>query len=120
MDKFLPTDILCDKLTRNGEVEDLTRIEVYRLRHQALNLEQALVVAEIVRVAQIACHDRLNRIGSRVEASDHSEPDMVALLLKRIEGELLYEILVVEDLSAGFEQIYDAGLYRSLGQLSVH
>ena len=57
MDKFLPTDILCDKLTRNGEVEDLTCIEVYRLRHQALNLEQALVVAEIVRVAQIACHD---------------------------------------------------------------
>ena len=54
-------------------------------------------------MAQIACHDRLNRIWSRVEASDHSEPDMVALLLKRIEGELLDEVFVVKDLSAGFK-----------------
>ena len=45
---------------------------------------------------------------------------MVALLLKRIEGELFDEIFVVEDLSAGFEQVYDTGLYRRLGQLSVH
>ena len=120
MDKFLPTDILGDKLARNGKVEDLACIEVHCLRHQALNLEQTLVVAEIIRVAQIACHDRLNRIWSRVEASDHSEPDMVALLLKRIEGELFDEIFVVEDLSAGFEQVYDTGLYRRLGQLPVH
>ena len=53
-------------------------------------------------MAQIACHDRLNRIWSRVEASDHSEPDMVTLLFKCIEGELLDEISVMEDLSARF------------------
>ena len=103
MDKLLSTDILSDKLTGNGKVEDLTCIEVHRLLDKALNLEQALVVAEIIRVAQIACHDRLDRIWSRIEASDHSEPDMVALLLKRIEGELLDEVFVVKGLSAGFK-----------------
>ena len=100
MDKLLSTDILSDKLTGNGKVEDLTCVEVHRLWHQTLNLEQALVVAEIIRVAQIACHNRLNRIWSRVEASDHSEPDMVALLFECIEGELFDEVFVVEDLSA--------------------